>query len=462
MGKIMLEDLLKRMYSSDPETHQGALAEILSDPGSALITLLELLARVGDSGQPTAPLSPEEIQAQLAALELHGDESLDELVTMVSRVQLFQNSFRQQSEVMLDLRRAAASLGRPAWAEMMGLARSGPKHYLDPIHYLMLDLEDAATVDDLLAVLEHEQVRLRQRAAYMLAKHDDLRVVPVLAALLNNDDGSSINYPFDTREVAARALAECGRPGADTLLEVFNAGDLEIRDFVIVGLMQTGDPRALDAALSWLLAPDARQRLAGLHGIDRMLGTLPPDHMPRVLEALIQRIRQGDENSFSPASAVIAKLGEMVVEPMLALVGDRALDSVNETARAYALDALWHIYRTTPASIGVRFPELVGRLVGENRNPTLAAFAAQILAELPGAQSVDALLAALQTHRESRPTLTSIVFALGQQGDPRALPPLRNLLAHWQNQPRNFENFELVDEINGAVDRIEMSNLGRS
>jgi hypothetical protein len=294
----------------------------------------------------------------------------------------------------------------------------------------------------------------------MLAKHDDPRIVPALVGLLTGrkDDDLTDQQSADEQlqEVAARALAITGQAGSDALLELYQHGDPIFRTPVTVGLMDAGDPRALDVALEWLLLDDDSKRLHSLRGVERMLDKLPEDKLPRVMEAFVERVRQGNENSFSPASKVIAKLGTVAVEPMLALVDDASLDAISMESRLYALDSIWQLYQTTPEAVGNRLSEALDLAITNTSNRHLAAAAARIMARIPAAaDSIIALLTAMQTYRDDADVLKSIVYSVGQRQDTRALPILRDLLEHWQNRPQNFESFEVTDEIRGAIDRLE-------
>jgi HEAT repeat protein len=318
----------------------------------------------------------------------------------------------------------------------------------------MLDFEGIAAVDDLLTAIQHEQALIRHRAIHMVAKqHNDPRVIPALMAIMRAPDAL-----VETREIAARALGDCGRAGVDTLLDAY--GESSLRDYAGKGLLQSGDLRAFDIALEWLLMPDSSKRASGLFGLERMLNALDTSQKAQAVAALVQRVRQGDENSFAPASKVIAQFGDLAVEPMFEILGDPSLDRTNEAVRTYALDALWRIQQAAPSSLGSRFSESVRRLVNIHDNKTLKATAIHILARLPDPDALDDLLRMLDTQRDDAAGLPAVVYAIGQQHDPRALPALRALLDHWKSQPQTFENFELIDEIEGAIDHIERNLPG--
>ena len=448
--EVLLDDLLRRIFSSDPQIHQAALVEILQAPDTAVETLLDLLACSTPDRrfEPQAPFNLSDLQA-LAAMLPNSSMLEPEFLAAFAKAQAFRDSFRQPREVILDLRRALVSLGRPAWIEMLALAQSTPERYATHVEYAMLDFKAVVIIDDVLGVLEHPQARIRQRAIYMLAQFGDPRAVSTLLGLLYQSTSIS------TREAAAGGLAHLGKAGADALWDVYQGGNAQVRREAIDGLMQSGDPRALDIALEWLLTSNHKERLRGQVGLDRMLSALAEEDLPRVLDALIERLRQGNENNFSPVSQVIAKLGQRAVEPMRMLLADTSLDAQSSNIRLYALDALARIDQIDPASLGSSFPGMLKQLIFERNNPYLAASAARLLGRFTEADTLHTLLSALEIQRDDPVILTSIVVALGQHQDQRALPPLDQLRKYWQAQPSNFEAAELIDEINGALERIE-------
>jgi hypothetical protein len=208
-----------------------------------------------------------------------------------------------------------------------------------------------------------------------------------------------------------------------------------------------------------MLLPDATKRLTGLNGLGKMLEALPEVKIPRVLDALTTRIAQGNESSFSSASKLVALLGRPAVEPMLKLAGDMASEGGKSLGRVYALDALWQIYQADPMLLDKRFLALLQHLVGDAGNTQLAQFAAQIIVQLPVDQSLDTLMRALDMHCHDPRGLMSILYAIGQLDDPRALPSLKNLFSFWQTQQPTLEASELLQEISDVAERIEQKQV---
>lgn len=426
----MTENLLRRVYSSDPRVHRAALADVLSS-GNPVQRLLDLLVEVArdDLSHPQTPESSDALDARLMQMMDDG-ASEQELIAALQQARPFQGEFRGQRMVVIDLQRALVGLGRPAWAQMMELARRSPEPYAAPVEDALDDFAGVAAVEDVLRALTHEEKRIRRRAGDLLSESEDGYV-----------------------ETAARALAARGTAGADALLEIYRQAADPLRNLVGIGLMHTGDPRALDLALEWLLAPDSKLRLSGLGGLNRMIDNLPAEDMPRVIEALVKRLRQGDENSFAPISDVIAKLGQQAVASMQGVLEDTTLDPDHPQARLYALDALWQINQNAPANVGTDFAGLLTRLVLELSNPQLAGYAARLLGQSQDVAAFAALFAALEAHHDTE-VLMTVVYALGRRRDAAALPALQRLKRRLELQPPSFEMTELIDEIDGAVDNI--------
>jgi HEAT repeat protein len=450
-----LDDLLQRLYSTDLQVYRAALKEILDEPDTAVETLFVLVKRTYNSTQPEWPIAPEEVQRQVSSL-LSGDISFDVLLESANRMQEFRKSIRSQTEVRQNLLDAIVGLGCPAWEKMMELTRPSPKPYPYPgyITSLMPEFKNIISFDDALIALKHEYIPIRHKITVMLPDFDDERVVPTLLTILYDSENATTDGNFDIRQLAAWSLVDCGEKGIDALLDAHGANDTEVSYFAAVALMRTGDPRTLNIALDWLLSQDAKKRLNGLSGLDRMLDRLSVDHIPYVFDKMVQRIRQGDENSFSPASKVIAKFGAIAVEPMIALVEDVALDKENPQIRLYALDSLWQIHLTHTANLDIRLLQLAENLVCGQGNPELASAAAQALAQLSLEVDSGALLEAIQIHRDDPITLANVVYALGRKGNQRTLSPLRNLKKYWKSKPSTFDGSELLFAIDDAIHSI--------
>jgi hypothetical protein len=173
----MPEDLLKRIYSSDPQVHRAALAEVLSsdDPVQGLLDLLVASAK-DDLSRPQTPESSDALDAHLMKMMDEG-ASEQELIAAIQQANPFQHAFRGQRMVIIDLQRALVGLGRPAWAQMMELARLSPEPYAAQVEDAMDDFAGVATVEDVLMALTHDDARLRQRASDLLAESEDARVL---------------------------------------------------------------------------------------------------------------------------------------------------------------------------------------------------------------------------------------------------------------------------------------------
>jgi HEAT repeat protein len=454
----MHADLLHRVYSRNPQIVHAALAELKSTYRDHYIeALIRLLIKASSPRQLPVLVKQQEYEKQLAQLLQYGDAS-DEVMYATQLLRRMQKQWRKQHEVIQDLRREIVHLGRPAWSAMMELAKDDPRTFVEHINSLMLDFENVVTFEDILASTQHEQVRIRQRAGYMLAKFDDPRVVPALVGVIRNGGNEDEGDSMRNREAAARALAQHGQSGIHALLNLYQHATA-LRDAAAIGLMQAGDARALDIALEWMLLPDATKRLTGLSGLGKMLEALPEVKLPRVLDALTERIAQGNENSYSSASKLVALLGKPAIEPMLQLAGDMAAEGGKSLGRVYALDALWQIYQADPMVLDTRFTDLLQQLVGDSTNPQLAQFAAQILVQLPIEQGLETLVKALDMHCQNAKGLMSILYAIGQLDDVRALPALKNLFNYWQMQEPSIEVSELLNEISDIAERIEQKQI---
>jgi hypothetical protein len=450
----MHPDLLHRVYSRNPQVVHAALAELQAAyPDHQVEALMRLLIQASSPRQLPVLVKQQEYERRLTRLLRFGDAS-DEMMYGTQLLKRVQKQWRKQSDVVQDLRREIVQLGRPAWAALMALAHDEPRTFVEHVNSVMLDFEGVVTFEDILTATQHDRIRIRQRAGYMLAKFDDPRVVPALVGVIRSGGNADEGDATRNREAAARALAQHGQNGIHALLNLYQHATA-LRDAAAIGLMQAGDSRALDIALEWMLLPDTTKRLTGLNGLGKMLEALPHVKIPRVLDALTVRIAQGNESSFSSASKIVALLGRPAIEPMLQLAGNMAMQGGKSLGRVYALDALWQIYQADPMLLDKRFIGLLQQLVGDTSNPQLAQFAAQIYIQLPPEQSLESLLQAVDIHWQNPKGLMSILYAIGQIDDGRTLPVLKGLFSYWQSQEPSLEASELLHEISDVAERIE-------
>jgi hypothetical protein len=173
----MPDDLLKRLYSSDPQVHQAALVDVLSsdDPVQGLLDLLVESAS-DDLSRPLTTDSSDALDARLMKLMDEGATE-QELIAAIQQAHPFQDAFRGQRMVIIDLQRTLVGLGRPAWEQMMELARRSPAPYAAQVEDAMDDFAGVVTIEDVLQALTHENERIRQRACYLLAESEDASVL---------------------------------------------------------------------------------------------------------------------------------------------------------------------------------------------------------------------------------------------------------------------------------------------
>jgi ParB family transcriptional regulator, chromosome partitioning protein len=197
----------------------------------------------------------------------------------------------------------AASLRDPLTRALMDLSI--------PVRLAALDSVDALVRDEvgpLTAGLANDSLEVRVRAAELLAKRGDDRLIEPMRALVLDKD-LALRYPAGflepLRERATGAMATLGSLRsagvfADPLLKDDNAG---VREQAARGLCNAGHPQFLLDALahsdvavrSW--AAEGLARLGDDRGLAVLIGTLKDPHLPireGALRALVALGRAGD------------------------------------------------------------------------------------------------------------------------------------------------------------------------
>jgi HEAT repeat protein len=273
------------------------------------------------------------------------------------------------------------------------------------------EIGDPLAVDPLLNVFQDdEDSQVRQKAAEALGKIDDVRAVePLIAALQDTD-------PFIPRE-AALALGKIGDARAvDPLIEAYKANAIYGDDLKQV-LIMIGAP-SVDALIAVLKDGDTEIQYLAVEA----LGEIGDE---RAVGPLIIYMKDENTDDLITVKTSLVMIGELSVEPLIALLSDEALQSQSDTlqateVKAYAVQALGELKDTRAVE------PLISVLADEHFY--YRDWAATALGEIGDARAIAPLIASMKGYE--RATQDAAKNALVKIGDPAVEP----LIAALENE----------------------------
>jgi HEAT repeat protein len=295
-----------------------------------------------------------------------------------------------------------SGLGDAAVGPMMDALRDAGGMLRKNIMRVLIDIKEPS-VQPLIMLLGHEDAEMRMLAAEALGAIGDKRAVPALTARLGNDE----------REVRIRcveALAAFGEQAFSGLREALTGTDAAVRDdvFSVLGLC-----RKISSGMLAEFAgnPDADLRRRAL----RMSGIIKDASAARYC---MEALRDPDFTVRDMAAWALGETGDPgAAEILLESLGDDAQD-IRFSQSAWALARL-----SSPPVI----EKLV--LLLRHRCGAVRWRSALALGIIRDRSAVEPLLQALEMEK-SEMVANRIIISLGDLGDVRAVPALRNLLVH--------------------------------
>jgi HEAT repeat protein len=208
----------------------------------------------------------------------------------------------------------------------------------------------------------------------------------------------------ELRESATESLAEIGTPAVEPLIAVLESENSVARSSAADALGEIGDPRAVEPLIAVLESDGA---LPVLYSASEALGKIGD---LRAVEPLIAILEGENDFTREYAKDALVNIGTPAIE---ALISRWEYDRYG-----YALDVL--------ADIGLPAVEpLIAVLEGENALARSWAIGALVQIGTPAVESLIAIL-------ESEGALSSVLYILGEIGDPSAVEPL---IAALENEP---------------------------
>ncbi len=206
------------------------------------------------------------------------------------------------------------------------------------------------------------------------------------------------------REAVVNGLVQLGDPRAvEPLLQRLADADAGVRWTAADALGRLGDPRAVEPLLQRLGDKDEYVRWTAADALGRLGGA-------RAVEPLLQRLADADKNVRRAAADALARLGDArAVESLLQRLGDK-----DEYVRRAAAEALGQL--SDPRAV----ESLLQRLADADATVRIAATKA--LGQLGDARAVESLLQRLTDADVI--VCRAAAEALGQLGDARAVEPL--------------------------------------
>ncbi len=216
----------------------------------------------------------------------------------------------------------------------------------------------------------------------------------------------------------------------DLLIQILESGKPWDIEEIANALGEIGDPRAVDALIHTLDRASTLARLA----ITSALGDIGD---ARAVNSLIGLLSDRDVLSAArPAASALAKIGDpRAIEPLVqALRNDRAYENVIEALASFGDEARETLNRNRANADGIfasRIEQALQRLDTFQQGGHLLAELYQddattrrkALEQVVARRDLDILFAYLQ-HPTDSETYTSVIKALAQIGDPRAIQPL--------------------------------------
>lgn len=365
----------------------------------------------------------------------------------------------EQAEVR---RRAAVDLGRlpvPVQRRLL------PRLFTDPDPEVRLAVADAALAIRLAGAgarvskwLSDSDARVREAAAEVLRVLRDPGSVPGLGRALEDSDVS-------VRKAAALALGSSGSSEATSfLLGHLDDSDPEVRRAVISALEELRDPRAVVP----LIGRIQEQRAALRRQAANALGTLGD---PRAIGALIVALGDADASVRAAAATALGKLvaadavwslGSVLASESDPRVQEAALGALGAIRTPAAVDAILrvplgprlpreHVQRALASAGEVALPRLEG-CVFQPPQPEAVEVCSAALGAVGGSAASAVLERAL---RQGAVSASSALAALGDAGDPAALPTVLEYLA----VPNPAERRAAVDAAGRLLDPAREAGL---
>lgn len=263
-------------------------------------------------------------------------------------------------------------------------------------------LNESRTVPLLTEVLlTSEDKTLRREAAIALGKIADSRAIDALAEAVYYDEA------WIVRQKAIEALSKFDDSRAcEAIFAALNDRKADVRCSALVAATTLDPPQALDALIGGLLAdPDPGVQWYARHELTR--------HQDALLPALFDRLRETNSNLRQGPVEALAHLGKSVVfqliqellegSPEIRIGVGETLGRIGEAA----LEPLLHMIKKYNTA---EVKAMIATVLGEIKHPT----------------SVDALMTL--AHDDNPWVRVNAVIALGEAGDTRAMPTLRDLL----------------------------------
>jgi HEAT repeat protein len=394
LRRIQIAYLILRLRSNNPDVQERVTKALVRIGKPAVRWLLKSINMTSNMTMSTSFSVPNLPGEGYLLKNLPPDEAIK---LARARFDSYQNHSKANTSHFVRLKQVLVRMGKPTWDEMMYLADNSPRGgFLRAVDSSMSDFGDTVSVDDVLAALQHNQYRVRVRAAYMLAKRDDPRVVPTLEAMIRQPDGTRFTAKEyeDLRATGARALAGAGDAGVQVLIDAAHDDDPQVREAVTFGLMWVTDVRAFDSLAELIQSPDRNKVWRAIVGFDRMADKLSPEQQAKVMSWLTAWMSAPSDNMFDMSSAnrLIEKLGSVAVEPLLAQVNDV---NGSDYSRYQALSSLGILYKKQP--------------------------------NLPMREKVMVSVLSLTPALNDLEQVAIVAYVLNEAGDERAIPYLQDL-----------------------------------
>jgi len=307
--------------------------------------------------------------------------------------------------------------------------------------------------------LRESSFKVRIKAAVMLGRIADQRSVEPLVGALSDDN-------YVVRGAAARALGNLGYPLAvgamDRLLKLADDEEPFVRREAVRTLEKLAGPQSLDILLAALSDSSSRVRLAAVHVLALM-------KLPGARRAVVAAMGDEDEEVKAEAFVAIKGLGRSELKTLMAealrrndryqvqvaaarLVGELRLTGLlGELADLLVRDDVVPAVKREAREALAAMKEVidVARLKTQvdSGDRALRDRAIKLLGIQGGTEAVESLLALLKN--DDPFVRRRAVIALGDAGDPRAIPALEFLQSK-ENDTR------LIEQIKRTLRRLRL------
>ncbi|RME20020.1 MAG: HEAT repeat domain-containing protein [Deltaproteobacteria bacterium] len=306
-----------------------------------------------------------------------------------------------------------------------------------------LPRESTDKVTFLIEKLKDSSFKVRLKAALLLGRLADRRAVePLMNAL---SDGNYV-----VRGAAARALGNLGYPAAlpalNRLLRLANDDEVFVRKEAVKAIRKLAGPEAIDTLIAALSDGSPQVRLVAVH----ILGKLD---LPGVRRAVVEAMGDEDELVRQEAIESLKGLGRAELNGLLRQAlqngGYRVQEAAVRLAEQLRMVELLDVIAdmlvrddVVPAvkrEAGLAIAQMkdalnLDKIIQDSASsePALRDKAVRLLGIYGGAKAVDRLLSMLKT--DDTFLKRRVVAALGEAGDPRAIPALEYLRSQEQDK----------------------------